>query len=153
MPKVGYRFIVQKEPVVESGGASLVKKLHLDIRIESCEGVRKSAGHVINQKDVDELLARSAIKPSTGGSDICSMYLLFLSALLVYNSYSVFSNLRFKMPTMRQVLQCIQQNDYAFSIDVRDTYLHIPIVKQHRCCFTVCFQHKPNQWKGFDFTY
>ena len=37
----------------------------------------------------------------------------------------------FKMPTIRQEWQCIQQGNYAFSIDLKDTYLHIPIIKCH----------------------
>ena len=35
------------------------------------------------------------------------------------------------MPTIRQVQQLIQQGDYAFSIDHKDGYKHIPIVKHH----------------------
>ena len=37
----------------------------------------------------------------------------------------------FKMPTIRHVWQLIQHGDYAFSIDLQDAYLHIPIVKHH----------------------
>ena len=37
----------------------------------------------------------------------------------------------FKMPTLRHVWQLIQRGDYAFSIDLQDVYLHIPIVKHH----------------------
>ena len=37
----------------------------------------------------------------------------------------------FKMPTLKNVGQLIQQGDFAFSIDLRDAYLHIPIVKHH----------------------
>ena len=34
-----------------------------------------------------------------------------------------------KMPSIRQLWQLVQQGDYAFSFDDKDTYLHIPIVK------------------------
>ena len=37
----------------------------------------------------------------------------------------------FKMPTIRQILQLIQQGDYAFSIDLKDVCLHILIIKCH----------------------
>ena len=37
----------------------------------------------------------------------------------------------FKMPTLKHVWQLIQCGDYAFSIDLQDAYLHIPIVKHH----------------------
>ena len=43
----------------------------------------------------------------------------------------------FKMPTLKTVWQLIQQGDYAFSIDLQDAYLHVPIIKHHRqfLCF------------------
>ena len=34
------------------------------------------------------------------------------------------------MPTIRQVWQLIQHGDYALSIDIKDDYLHIPVVKK-----------------------
>ena len=37
----------------------------------------------------------------------------------------------FKMQTIRHVWQLIQHGDYAFSIDLQDAYLHIPIVMHH----------------------
>ena len=37
----------------------------------------------------------------------------------------------FRMPTLRQVWQLIQQDDYAFFIDLKDIYLHICNVKHH----------------------
>ena len=35
------------------------------------------------------------------------------------------------MPTIIQVQQIIQQGDYAYSIDLHDACLHIPIVQHH----------------------
>ena len=35
------------------------------------------------------------------------------------------------MPTLKHVWQLIQHGDYAFSIDLQDAYLHVPIVKHH----------------------
>ena len=37
----------------------------------------------------------------------------------------------FKMSTLKNVWQLIQQGDFAFSIDLQDAYLHVPIVKHH----------------------
>ena len=37
----------------------------------------------------------------------------------------------FNMPTVRQVWHLIQQGDYAFTFDLKDPYLHIPIAKHH----------------------
>ena len=57
----------------------------------------------------------------------------------------------FKMPTLRHVWQLIQRGDYAFSIDLQDAYLHIPIVKHH--CHFSCFvwHNVPYQWKVLPF--
>ena len=46
----------------------------------------------------------------------------------------------FKILTIRQVWQLIQQGDYAFSFDLKHAYLHIPIVKHH-CHFYILFGH------------
>ena len=35
------------------------------------------------------------------------------------------------MPTIRHVWQPIQCGEYSFLIDLKDAYLHIPIVKHH----------------------
>ena len=43
-PKAGFRFSVQKWPVLEFGGASLIKRPCLVTRTESCQDGRKSAG-------------------------------------------------------------------------------------------------------------
>ena len=53
----------------------------------------------------------------------------------------------FKMPTLKNIWQLIQQGDFAFSIDLQDAYLHIPIVKYH-CHFLHFIWHNvPYQWK------
>ena len=39
--------------------------------------------------------------------------------------------LSFKMPNYQTCMQLIQCGDYAFSIDLQDAYLHIPVVKHH----------------------
>ena len=38
----------------------------------------------------------------------------------------------FRMPTIKQVWKPIKQCDYAFSIDLKDAHLHIPIIKHHQ---------------------
>ena len=37
----------------------------------------------------------------------------------------------FKMPTMRQAWKPVQLGDYAFPVDLKDDFLHIPIVKHY----------------------
>ena len=41
------------------------------------------------------------------------------------------------MPIIRHVWQCIQHGDYAFNIDLKDAYLHIPIIKHDHHFFTI----------------
>ena len=57
----------------------------------------------------------------------------------------------FKMPTLRYVWQLIQHGDYAFSIDLQDAYLHIPIVKCHHCLLHFVWHNVPYQWKVLPF--
>ena len=42
----------------------------------------------------------------------------------------------YKMPTIEEGWQLIQQGNYAFFMDLKDAYLHIPIVNHH--CFAIC---------------
>ena len=55
------------------------------------------------------------------------------------------------MPTLKHVQQLIHYGDYAFSIDLQDAYLHIPIFKHH--CHFLCFvwHNVPYQWKVLPF--
>ena len=54
------------------------------------------------------------------------------------------------MPTLNHVWQLIQQDDYAFLIDLQDVYLHVPIVKHHRFLHFV-WHNVPYQWKVLAF--
>ena len=94
--------------------------------------------HTIIQKEVDELLAKGVIEPSSGGAGFYSSMLLVpkhtgvLQAILNLQHFNHYMHIPFfKMPTIRHVWQLIQHGDYAFSIDLQDAYLHIPIVKYH----------------------
>ena len=55
------------------------------------------------------------------------------------------------MPTLKHVQQFIQPADYAFSIDLQDAYLHVPIVKHHHCFLRFVWCHVPYQWKVLPF--
>ena len=56
-----------------------------------------------------------------------------------------------KMPTLKNVQQLIQQGDFAFSIDLQDAYLHIPIVKHHYYFLHFVWHNVPYQWKVLPF--
>ena len=113
----------------------------------------------IIQNEVEEPLVKGAIEPSSGGA--CFFYssmfvgpkhtggLQLILNLKCFNHYMHIPS--FKMPTLRHVQQLIHHGDYAFSIDIQDAYLHIPIVKHHHdfLCF-VC-HNVPYQWKVLPF--
>ena len=65
-----------------------------------------------------------------------------------FNGYMYIST--FKMPTIRQVWQ-LHRLVMFFSIDLKDAYLHIPIVKHQHHFLWFVWQHKPYQWKVFPF--
>ena len=94
--------------------------------------------HLIIQKEVNKLLAKGAIEPSSCGAAFYSSMFVIpkctggLQPILNLNPFNRYMHIpSFKMPTIRHVWQLIQHGDYAFSIDLQDSYLHIPIVKHH----------------------
>ena len=85
--------------------------------------------HPIIQKEVDELLAKGAIEPSSGGAGFYSSIFVVpkhtgglqpIPNLKHFNHYMHVPS--FKMPTIRHVWQLIQHGDYAFSIDLQHAY-------------------------------
>ena len=114
--------------------------------------------HPIIQKEVDELLAKGAIEPSSGGAGMYSNVFAFpkctggLWPILNFKWFNHYIHiLPFKIPTIRYVWHHTQCGDYAFSIDLKDVYLHIPIVKHHCQCLQFIWQNIPYQWKVFNF--
>ena len=57
----------------------------------------------------------------------------------------------FQMPTLKNVWQLIQQGDFAFSIDLQDAFLHIPIIKHHHHFLHFVWHNVPYQWKVLPF--
>ena len=55
------------------------------------------------------------------------------------------------MPALIHVWQIIQHGDYAFSIDLQDVYLHIPIVNHHCCFLHFVWHNVPYQCKVLPF--
>ena len=117
-----------------------------------------AAHHPVIQKEVDELLAKGAIEPSSGGAGFyssmfvvpkCTGGLRPILNLKCFNHYMHIPS--FKMLTLKTVWQLIQQGDFAFSIDLQDAYLHIPIVKHqiNFLCFVWC--NVPYPWKVLPF--
>ena len=112
-----------------------------------------AAHHPVIQKEVDELLAKGAIEPSSGGTGFYfSMFLVpkctgSLRPILNLKHFNHYMHIpSFKMLTFKHVQQLIQHGDYAFSIDLQDAYLHVPIVKQHHHFLRFVWSNVPYQW-------
>ena len=115
-----------------------------------------AAHHPVIQKEVDELLAKGAIEPSSGGAGFYSSMFVVpkctgdLCPVLNPKHFNHFIHIpSFKKPTLKHVWQLIQQDDFAFSIDLQDAYLHVPIVKDHHHFLCFDWHNVPYQWKVF----
>ena len=117
-----------------------------------------AAHHPVIQKEVDDLLAKGAIEPSSGGAGFYSGMFVVpehtggLRSILNLKHFNCFMHIpSFKMPTLKHVWQLIQQSYYAFSIDLQDAYLHVPIVKHHHHFLFYVWHNVPYQWKVLPF--
>ena len=93
-----------------------------------------AAHHPIIQEKVDELLAKGAVEPSSGGDGFYSSMFVVpkctggLQPILNLKHLNCYMHVPyFKVPTIRHVWQFIQHGDF------QDAYLHIPIV--YHCGF------------------
>ena len=84
-----------------------------------------AAHHPVIQREVDELLAKGAIEPSSGGAGFYSSMFVVpkhtggLWLILNLKHFNHYMHIPpFKMPTLKHVQQLIQHGDYAFSIDL-----------------------------------
>ena len=117
-----------------------------------------AAHHPVIQKGVDELLAKGAIEPSSGGAGFYSSVFVVpkhiggLRPILNLKHFNRYMHIpSFKIPTLKNVWQLFQQGDYAFSIDLQDAYLHVPIVKHHCRFLRFVWHNVPYQWKVLPF--
>ena len=117
-----------------------------------------AAHHPVIQKEVNELLAKGAIEPFSGGAGFYSSMFVVpkhtggLCPILNLKHFNHFMHFpSFKMPTLKNVWQLIQHDDFAFSIDLQDSYLHVSIVKHHCHFLHFVWCNVPYQWKVLPF--
>ena len=96
--------------------------------------IKAETHYPVNQKEVDELLAKGVTESSSDHAGFYSS-VLFLSVLVVSGPYFNLKQFNcylhippFKVATIRLVWQLILCGDYAFSNDLKDAYLHILIL-------------------------
>ena len=97
-----------------------------------------AAHHPIIQKEVDELFSKGAIQPSSSGAGFYSSVFVVpkhtggLCCILNLKQFNCYMHIpTSKMLTIWHVQQLIQYAFYDFSIDLKDAYLHIHIIKHH----------------------
>ena len=107
---------------------------------------------------MNELLAKGVIEPSSGGAGVYSSvfvipkYTSGLWPILNLKHFNCYLRIpSSKMPTIRYVWQLTQCGCYAFSTDLQDAYLHIPIVKHHHQFLQLVWHNLPYQWKVLPF--
>ena len=117
-----------------------------------------AAHHPVIQKEVDELLAKGAIEPSSGGAGFYSSVFVVpkctggFHPILSLKCFNHFMHIpSFKMPTLKNVQYLIQQGDFAFTIDLQDAYLHVPIVKHHHQFLHFVWHNVPYQGRVLPF--
>ena len=117
-----------------------------------------AAHHPVIQKEVDELLAKGAIEPSSSGAGFYSSMFVVpkhtggLHPILSLKHFNHYMHIpSFMMPTLKHVWQVIQHGDFAFFIDLQDAYLHVPIVKHHHRFLRFVWCNVPYQWKDLPF--
>ena len=87
--------------------------------------------HPVIQKEVQQLVAKGSIEPSTVvlvSIPVCVIpkHLGGLHPILSVKWFNCYMHITsFRMPTIKQVQQLIQQGDYASSIGLKDAYLFL----------------------------
>ena len=103
------------------------------------------------------LLFRRRLMSSGGAGFYSSVFVVpkhtgGLCSILNLKCFNRFMHIpSFKMPTLKNVQQLIQQGDYAFSIDLQDAYLRVAIVKHHRWFLHFVWHNVPYQWRVLPF--
>ena len=117
-----------------------------------------AAHHPVIQKEVDELLAKGAIEPSSGGVGFYSSVFVVpkctggLRPILNLKRFNCYMHIpSFKMPTLKTVQQLIQQGDYAFSIDLQDAYYMFPLLSIIAVFLRFVWHNVPYQWRVLPF--
>ena len=160
-----FKFLDQRRSITSNRFVlNMVWGHHLQLRSHPpfhfrCFNVKVAAAqHPVIQEEVDELLAKGAIEPSSSGTGFYSNMFVApkhtggLWLILNLKHFNCFMHIpSFKMPTLKHVWQLIQHGDYAFSINLQDAYLHVPIVKHHLHFLCFVWHNVPYQSKVLPF--
>ena len=102
------------------------------------------AHHLVIQKEVQELLPKEAIEPSTGGagfysnvSVVPSIWMFYILFFIISHVIATCTYLPLVYLLLNRFGSLFNRVIIFFSIDHKDAYLHVPIVKHH---WQVCWQ-------------
>ena len=122
--------------------------------------VKEAAAHLpIIQKEVDGLLGKGVIEPSSGGAGFyCNIFVVpkhigGLWPILNLKHFNCYLHIpSFKMPTIRHVLAAYSAWWLCFLYQSTGCLiLHIPIVKHHHHFLQFVWHNPPHQWKALPF--
>ena len=119
--------------------------------------VRAAAVHHPIIQEEDKLLSKGAVDHLLVMLASIPAYMWFLSILvasgpnLTLSSSIIICIYLISRCLLSDMWQLIQHSEYAFSIDLHDVYLHIPIVKHHHHFLQFVWHNMPYQWKILPF--
>ena len=114
---------------------------------------------LVLEEEVKKLLLKGAVeKINPEGPGFYSRIFLVpkkngkLRLIIDLSKLNAFLNIQsFKMETANKVRHSIQPNDWAFSLDLTDAYLHIPIHRQSRKFLRFCLKGQVFQFRALPF--
>ena len=118
------------------------------------------------EQEVQSLMSKDAVEIVTNGSASEGYYSHYFLAPKKDGSWRPILNLKglnlhlrcdkFRMETLTSILQCVNHGDWMFSLDLKDAYLHVPILPAHRRYLRFAFRNLTGeliiyQWKVLPF--
>ena len=138
----GYRIPFEERPILSPDPTFFQQPLSQQLEEELASLLSKGAvGEII--PECPGYYSRIFLVPKKNGK------LRLIIDLSVLNHF-VYTE-TFKMETQRKVRNAIQLNDWAFSLDLTDAYLHIPIHHRSRKYLRFTFRGRVYQFKALPF--
>ena len=116
--------------------------------------------------EIQALVAKDAVEIVENGSPSEGYYSHYFLAPKKDGSWRPILNLKglnlhlrrdkFRMETLTSILQCVHHGDWMYSLDLKDAYLHVPILPTHRKYLRFAFRNITGdlvlyQWKVLPF--
>ena len=109
------------------------------------------------EREVQDLLAKDAIKPTTKSGFFSPMFVVpkkdggWRPIINLRKLNAFLSVFHFKMENINSVRDVIQENDYMGKIDLKDAYLTVPVWEKHRKYLKFAWGGQCYQFKSLPF--